>query len=72
MTGFDERGPAWRSGLREGDIVVAVDDKPERNVDDIHRALQTWSDERSIRLHVVRQREGVDVELTPAEAAVNG
>ena len=72
VTGFDERGPAAKSGLRQGDIVVAVDDKPVRNVDDIHRALQTWSDERSIRLRVVRQREGVDVELTPAEAPANG
>jgi S1-C subfamily serine protease len=72
VTGFDERGPAAKSGLRQGDIVVAVDDKPVRNVDDIHRALQTWSDARSIWLRVVRQREGVDVELTPTEAPANG
>jgi S1-C subfamily serine protease len=48
VTGFDERGPAARSGLRTGDIVVALDDLRVASIDDIHRALQD------------RQRRGVD------------
>jgi S1-C subfamily serine protease len=48
VTGFDERGPAAKSGLRAGDIVMAMDDLPVKSIDDIHRALQD------------RQRRGVD------------
>src|SRR5580700_4914923 len=35
VTGFDERGPAARSGLRTGDIVVALDTLPVASIDDI-------------------------------------
>ena len=48
VTGLDERGPAARSGLRVGDIVVGLAELPVASIDDIHRALQD------------RQRRGVD------------
>jgi S1-C subfamily serine protease len=48
VTGFDERGPAAKSGLRAGDIVVGLGDLPVASIDDIHRALQD------------RQRQGID------------
>lgn len=66
-TAFDERGPASRSSLRPGDIVVAIDDRVVASVDDIHRALQQGSTARSIKLRVVRDRTLVDLEITPVE-----
>jgi len=68
VSGFDERGPASRSQLKLNDIVVALDDKPVANVDDIHRGLQNWQSDKTIRLRVVRDRQLVDVEVTPVEA----
>jgi S1-C subfamily serine protease len=66
--GFDERGPASRSGLRQGDIVVGLDDAPVAGIDDIHRALQRWSTERVVRLRVLRDRVLADVEVRAVEA----
>ncbi|HXX67150.1 MAG TPA: trypsin-like peptidase domain-containing protein [Polyangiaceae bacterium] len=64
---FDERGPASRSKMRPGDIVVGIDDRPVASVDDIHRALQQWSQARAVKLRVVRDRALVDIEVTPVE-----
>ena len=66
VTGFDERGPAGKSALRVGDVVVGLDDRAVANVDDIHRVLQKWPEARSATLRVVRGKILVDVEVTPA------
>jgi S1-C subfamily serine protease len=70
VTGFDERGPAARSGLRAGDLVVGIDDRPVASVDDIHRALARlqWPLTTSLTLRVARGDQVVDVAVTPAEA----
>ena len=69
VTGFDDRGPAATSGLRTGDMVVGIDDKPVASVDDIHRALArlNWPDLAPLTLRVIRGGQRVDVEVTPAE-----
>jgi S1-C subfamily serine protease len=66
--GFDERGPAAKSALRRGDIVVGLGDGRVESVDDIHRALQRWPIEGPLKLKVVRERAIVEVEVVPAEA----
>jgi S1-C subfamily serine protease len=68
ISGFDERGPAARSGLRLGDVVVGIGDGLVKSVDDIHRALQKWPVEGPLRLRVLRDRALADVEVTPGEA----
>jgi S1-C subfamily serine protease len=67
VTGFDERGPAALSSLRQGDVVVALDDGQVASVDDIHRALQRWPADHAIKLRVIRDRALADVDLTPVE-----
>jgi S1-C subfamily serine protease len=68
VSGFDERGPAARSGLKKGDVVVGIDALPVASVDDIHRALGKWPIVAPLRLRVVRERKLVDVDVTPVEA----
>jgi S1-C subfamily serine protease len=72
VTGFDEQGPASRSGLRVGDVVVGIDGRKVANIDDIHRELQRWPRtpplSRTFVLRVLRQRTLVDVKLEPVEA----
>jgi S1-C subfamily serine protease len=70
VTGFDERGPALRAGMRLGDIVVGLDGATMASVDDIHRALQKWPILAPVRVRSVRDGKLVDVEVTPAEAPV--
>lgn len=68
VTGFDPRGPAARSTLRKGDIVVGLDEGPIASIDDIHRALQKWPLARAMKLRVVRGREAVDVDVLGVES----
>jgi S1-C subfamily serine protease len=68
VTGFDERGPAAKSRLRQGDVVVGVGDAHVASVDDIHRSLQRWPIEGALKLKVIRGRTLVDVDVQPAEA----
>jgi serine protease Do/serine protease DegQ len=44
--------PAWRHGLREGDIVVGINRQRVKNVDELKRALRTAED--VIALNIVR------------------
>ncbi len=68
VSGFDDRGPAARSGLRQGDVVVAIDERTVSHIDDIHRALQKWPIVAPLKLRVLRDASLVDVEVTPVEA----
>ena len=36
---LEPNSPAERAELREGDVIVALDDNPVRSVDDLHRLL---------------------------------
>jgi S1-C subfamily serine protease len=74
VTGFDERGPAVRSGLQAGDVVVSIGEKPVASVDDIHRALArlTWPIAEPMRLCVVRGDRLAKIDVTPAEALAHG
>ncbi len=48
----EPNSPAWRHGLREGDIVVGINRKRVKNVDELKRALQKAED--VIALNIVR------------------
>ena len=44
-----ERGPASRSGVRDGDLIVALDDQPMANLDDLHRLLTHVAQGNTVR-----------------------
>jgi S1-C subfamily serine protease len=67
VTGFDERGPAARSGMQQGDVVVSVDGRTVTHIDDLHRALQKWPIVAPLKLRVLRAGKLVDVEVMPIE-----
>jgi S1-C subfamily serine protease len=63
-----ERGkPAARGGLLPGDVLVSFDGKPVRNVDEIHRLLDSSSIGRKLPIRAVRGNDLVDLEVTPDE-----
>jgi S1-C subfamily serine protease len=59
--------PAARAGLRERDLLVAVDHRPIETVDDVHRILATWPPGQPVILTVLRGQERLEVAVTPAE-----
>jgi S1-C subfamily serine protease len=61
--------PAKRAGLREGDVIVALDDQPVAGVDDLHRVLSDVKTGVSSELTVLRGIDRLKVAIRPLEAA---
>jgi S1-C subfamily serine protease len=70
VSGFDERGPAAKSGLRAGDVVVRIGPQRVESVDDVHRVLGQWrqASDGPLELEVVRGQELVQLGVVPVEA----
>jgi S1-C subfamily serine protease len=68
ITGFDDRGPAARSGLQVGDVVVRIGERPVESADDLHRALQRWPVVDALHLTVIRAGALTRVHVTPIES----
>jgi S1-C subfamily serine protease len=64
----EEASPAKRAGLREGDIIVALDAQPVAGVDDLHRVLTDVRVGVSCSLTVLRWTEKLELKVVPEEA----
>ena len=60
--------PAQRAGLREGDVIVALDGEPVAGVDDLHRLLTDARVGLSSSLTVLRWTEKLELQVVPQEA----
>jgi S1-C subfamily serine protease len=60
--------PAQKAGLREGDVIVALDGKPVAGVDDLHRLLTDARVGVSSSLTVLRWTEKLELQVIPEEA----
>ena len=64
----EDASPAKRAGLREGDVIVALEGKPVAGVDDLHRLLTDVRVGVSSTLTVVRYTDKVELKIVPEEA----
>ncbi len=62
-------GPASRSGLRKGDIIITVDGQATSSIDIMHRILDGGSIGKRIALTVIRNQAIETVHLVPVELA---
>ena len=60
--------PAKRAGLREGDVIVALESQPVAGVDDLHRLLTEVRVGVSCTLTVLRWTEKLELKIVPEEA----
>lgn len=67
VVAVEQGGPAHRSGLREGDLIVALNGEGITGVDDIHRLLTGWSAGSLLSLTVLRNDERLQVQAMPDE-----
>ncbi|MCU1296767.1 MAG: HtrA2 peptidase [Acidobacteriaceae bacterium] len=63
----EEASPAKRIGLREGDVIVALDGQPVAGVDDLHRLLTDARVGVSNPLTVLRHTERLEMKVVPEE-----
>jgi S1-C subfamily serine protease len=68
VVGVEDRSPARTAGLREGDVIVALDDKPVAGVDDLHRLLTDAQVGAQCALTVIRHTERLTLRIIPEEA----
>ncbi len=64
----EENSPAKRAGLREGDVIVALDGQPVAGVDDLHRLLTEVRVGVSCSVTVLRWTEKMELKIAPEEA----
>ncbi|MFZ1010886.1 MAG: trypsin-like peptidase domain-containing protein [Candidatus Sulfotelmatobacter sp.] len=65
----EEKSPAHRAGVREGDVIVALEGHPVAGVDDLHRVLTDVRVGVSCSLTVIRHTEKMELRIVPEEAA---
>ncbi len=68
VVSVDAEGPAGKSGMRVGDLIVAIHGRDVSNVDDLHRFLAEWPVGQSVTLTVIRGRKRFGRDLVPIEA----
>jgi S1-C subfamily serine protease len=59
--------PAQKADLREGDLIVALDDKPVAGVDDLHRLLTDARVGAVSALTVLRHTDKLELKVVPEE-----
>jgi S1-C subfamily serine protease len=64
----EANSPAQRAGLREGDVIVALDGQPVAGVDDLHRVLSDVRAGSRSELVVLRGTDRLRVGIVPEEA----
>jgi S1-C subfamily serine protease len=60
--------PASKSGLREGDIIIALEGQHVAGIDQLHRLLTEERIGQQTPLTVIRRTEKLDIDVTPAES----
>jgi S1-C subfamily serine protease len=68
VVGIEDPSPARTAGLREGDMIVALDDRPVAGVDDLHRLLTDAQVGARCALMVIRHTERLILPIFPEEA----
>ena len=64
---IEEGGPAQRSGLREGDILLSFDGEAIGGMDELRRRLGERSIGLASRIAVLRHSKRLELEVTPTE-----
>ena len=67
VTSVEPGGPAARAGIREGDVLIAVDEDAVAGVDDLHRVLTAERLGRTATLTLLREGRRLHVALEPAD-----
>jgi Do/DeqQ family serine protease len=65
ITGVLQNGPAAKAGIRPGDVIVAIADKPVRDVTQLLAVVSGLKPGVPVRFAVSRKNQTVDLEVSP-------
>lgn len=65
ITGVLQAGPAAQAGMRPGDVIVQVGDKPIRNVSELLTAVAALKPGEAAKFDVRRGEDPVELQITP-------
>jgi len=68
VAAVEDKSPAQRAGLLEGDLIVAYDAQPVGGIDDLHRILTDARVGARSTLTVLRGTAKLDLAIVPDEA----
>jgi len=68
VMGVEPGGPAERSGLHEGDLIVGLDDRVIASIDDLHAQLNYTRVGMQSQLQLVRGERRIELTVVPAES----
>ena len=64
----EARSPAMAGGIRAGDVLVALADKPVASVDDVHRVLSAWPRGAPMNVKLIRENALETIRVYPGES----
>lgn len=65
---LEPNAPARDAGIRDGDLLIAINGSPVRSVDDLHAMLTDWQPGSPVTVTYVRRLDVRQAELIPAAA----
>jgi S1-C subfamily serine protease len=68
VVSVEKESPAAKSGLREGDVIVAFNGEPIGSIHELHRRLMAEQIGVDSRIVVVRHTEKLELAIVPAES----
>lgn len=68
IVSFEVNSPARNAGVREGDIIIGLDDHPTAGIDDLHKLLTEDRIGHKSSLVVIRGTEKLSLEVIPEES----
>lgn len=69
VVGLEEKSPALKASLREGDVIIGYNDRPIAGIDDLHKVLTENQVGTRASLTVLRGYEKMTVGIVPGESA---
>lgn len=67
IAGVQGDGPAAHAGLREGDVVLALEDQPVAGIDDLYRLLSADRIDAPCRVEILREGRRMAIDVVPRE-----
>jgi len=68
VVSVEQNSPALRTGLLEGDVIIAYDDKPTGSIDDLHKLLTGEKSGTRSKLTIIRRNEKLELDIVPEES----